>query len=71
MFTLFHHHVSYSPINTYKLKQTVRETRTIPGGGCAEINMARAIGAYVCMRVHIFIDMDMDGCIYIYICIRV
>jgi chaperonin GroEL (HSP60 family) len=27
------------------LSQTVKETRTIPGGGCAEISMARAIGA--------------------------
>ncbi|KAM3568721.1 hypothetical protein VYU27_009164, partial [Nannochloropsis oceanica] len=29
------------------LSQTVRETRTIPGGGCAEVAMAQAIDAHV------------------------
>lgn len=42
------------------LTQTVKETRTVPGGGCTEVAMAAAIDAdvsdpYCLYAVHIYI----------------
>lgn len=46
------------------LTQTVKETRTVPGGGCTEIAMAAAIDAEVGRAGDVSTDRTWGGVLY-------